>query len=92
MTLMSLITDLANFGTAGLMGAMWLAERRLNRTREEQLIQAHNRILRDEQKLNCLTDVVNRNTAAIVRFVQHQKQQSELIKHLMNETHHTQQR
>ncbi len=88
MNFLSLISDLTSFGTAGLMGALWLWERKLNRRREEQLDAAHERILRDEQKLTCLTDVVNKNTAAIVRFVENQKEQSRLIQHLMEVMNH----
>ena len=86
--MLSLISDLTSFGAAGLMGAMWLCERRLSRNREEQLSDAHQRIQRDEQKLSHLTDVVGRNTAAIVRFLEHQKEQSEILKQLREEMHH----
>lgn len=86
--IMGNIQELTNFGAAGLMGAMWLIERKLSRTREEQLGEAHSRICRDEEKLNCLTDVINRNTAAIVRLVQNQNHQSELLRNLLEEFHH----
>ena len=88
MTFIGVISDLTSFGAAGLMGAMWLCERRLNRTREQELVESHQRIKRDEQRLSCLTDVVNKNTAAIVRFVQHQKEQNQILKHLVEEIHH----
>ena len=41
MTVLSIVSDLASFGAAGLMGTMWLWERRLNRLREQQLTDAH---------------------------------------------------
>lgn len=88
MTLIAVLSNLTNFGAAGLMAAMWLCERRLNRTRELQLAESHQRIRRDEQRLCCLTDVVNKNTAAMVRFVQHQKEQNQILKHLVEEIHH----
>lgn len=81
------VTDLTSFGAAGLMGAMWLVERRLNRTREEQLLQAHERITRDEERISCLTDVINRNTAAIVKLSQNQINQAQLLKDLLDELH-----
>ena len=74
-----LMYDLASFGAAGLMGAMWLWERRLSRQRDEQLCQAHERILRDEQRLDKLTDVVEQNTAAIVRFSEIQRTQNQIL-------------
>jgi hypothetical protein len=83
MDALSIVSDLTGFGAAGLMGAMWLLERKLSRRREQQITDAHERILRDEQKLVCLTDVVGRNTAAIVRFIENQEHQYEILKHLI---------
>ncbi len=88
MSLLSIISDLTSFGAAGLMGAMWLIERRLSRRRESQLDDAHNRICRDEERLDVLTDVVGRNNAAIVKFLQHQQHQTEILKHLVEDMHH----
>ncbi len=68
----SLIGDLTSFGAAGLMGAMWLWERRNSRTREEQLTDAHSRIIRDEQRLGKLIEVVEHNTVAMTRFTETQ--------------------
>ncbi len=72
MCFLSMITDLASFGVAGLMGAMWLWERRNSRLREEQLNEAHGRVLRDEQRLSKLVQVVEHNTAAMTRFTETQ--------------------
>ena len=68
----SVIGNLASFGAAGLMGAMWLWERRNSRLREEQLSDAHHRIMRDEQRLGSLIEVVEHNTATIARFTETQ--------------------
>jgi hypothetical protein len=57
-----------NFGAAGLMGAMWLWERRTSQKRELQLDEAHARILADRVMLAELLDVVRRNTEAITRL------------------------
>lgn len=88
MSVVSMVSDLTSFGAAGLMGAMWLAERRLSRAREQQIVEAHQRILRDEEKLVCLTEVIDRNTAALVRFVEHQKEQTRVLRELKEELHH----
>jgi len=90
MEIISLMNDLASLGAAGLMGAMWLLERRLSGQREQQITDAHNRILRDEQRLQSLTDVVERNTAAIARFAELQRQMCEILKHMQEESHHEQ--
>jgi hypothetical protein len=68
----AMISDLASLGAAGIMGAMWLWERRTSRLREEQLDDAHDRILRDEQRLGKLIEVVEHNTAALTRFTETQ--------------------
>jgi len=92
MSLISVMSDLASFGAAGLMGAMWLWERRLSRLREEQLNDTHHRILRDEQRLKLLIQVVEQNTSAIVRFTETQRDVGEAVKNLSREFHHVQTR
>ena len=82
---LSLIGDLATFGTAGLMGALWLWERKLSRLREEQLTAAHDRILRDEARLRMLTQVVEQNTSAISRFGEIQRETIETLRDLARE-------
>jgi len=82
------MSDLASFGAAGLMGAMWLWERKLNRTRDEQIDESHERIVRDEERLDKLTAVVEQNTAALTRFTETQRQVVEALKDLTRELHH----
>ena len=62
------LAELTSFGAAGLMGAMWLWERRTNRQREEQLDEAHARIVGDGVQIEQLIDVVRQNTAAFARL------------------------
>ena len=88
MWILGFATDLASFGAAGLMGAMWLWERRMNRTRDEQLTDAHERIRRDEQRLEDLTRVVEQNTAALARFTETHRDLSHAVKDLREELHH----
>jgi len=88
MTVLSIVCDLASFGAAGLMGAMWLWERKLSRHREEQLSEAHSRIIRDEERLGKLTHVVDQNTAAIARFTEVQRETCEALKYIREELHH----
>lgn len=70
----STLPDLASFGMGGLMGAMWLWERRTSRQREEQLDEAHARIVADRIGLEQLIDVVRQNTEALGRFTATQEQ------------------
>jgi len=85
MSLLSLAYDLASFGAAGLMGTMWLWERKLSRAREEQLSASHARILRDEERLGKLVSVVEHNTAAVTGFAQTQRQVTEALRDLVKE-------
>ncbi len=87
MTFLSIAFDLATFGAAGLMGTMWLWERKLSRTRERQLSESHSRILRDEQRLGQLVQVVEQNTAAVARFNETQRQMAEALAQLAQEVH-----
>lgn len=68
------ITDLANLGTAGLMGAMWLWERRTSRQRDQQLDESHSRILADRIQLDQLITLVRQNTEALTRLTTTQEQ------------------
>ncbi len=90
--LLAVASDLASLGAAGVMGTMWLWERRSSRQREDQLTEAHGRICRDEQRLGKLTEVVEQNTAAIARFNETQRDTCETLKHLLEELHHVRNR
>jgi hypothetical protein len=59
-----------SLGMAGVMGAMWLWERRTSRVREQQIDEAHARIMSDRILLDELLDVVRQNTEAITRLTQ----------------------
>ena len=86
--MLSVVPDLTSIGAAGVMGAMWLWERRASAQRERELTEAHERIKRDEQRLDKLTHVVEQATAAITRFQQAQQEMTEVIKHFVEEIHH----
>jgi hypothetical protein len=62
------LSDLTSLGAAGLMGAMWLWERRTSQKREQQIDDAHARIMGDRIALDELMDVVKRNAEAITRL------------------------
>ena len=84
---LSFVYDLASFGAAGLIGAMWLWERKLSRAREQQITEAHGRILRDEERLGKLVQVVEQNTSAVARFTETQRQVVEALRDLVKEFH-----
>ena len=68
------IDSITSLGAAGFMGAMWLWERRNSQKREQQLDEAHARILGDGVQLEQLMTVVRQNAEAIARLCTTQDQ------------------
>ena len=62
------LDQFTNLSTAGLMGAMWLWERRTSRQRDQQLDEAHTRIIGDRVQLDQLIEVVKGNAEAMTRL------------------------
>ncbi|MEO1584969.1 MAG: hypothetical protein AAFR96_10420 [Planctomycetota bacterium] len=56
---------LAQLGAAGLIGVMWLTERRSAAERERQMTEQHERIKRDRAELTVLVGVIEANTRAL---------------------------
>ena len=71
--------NMTQFGVAGLMGALWLWERLYSRKREQELTQAHQRLTAQQQELQTLITLVQRNTAAIERFEQTQQRIADVL-------------
>ncbi len=67
-------TDLSSLGVAGLMGLMWLWERRNSQKREQQLDEAHARIMGDRIAIEQLIAVVRQNAEALARLTTTQEQ------------------
>lgn len=55
----------AQFGVAGLVGWMWLSERRSAAVRERELSDAHRRLIEDRSALGALLETVRCNTRAM---------------------------
>ncbi len=68
------LDQLTSFGVAGLMGAMWLWERRTSQKREQQIDDSHARILGDRVQLDVLMSVVRQNAEAFSRLSATQEQ------------------
>jgi hypothetical protein len=62
------LSQLTSLGAAGIMGAMWLWERRTSGQRDQQLDEAHARILGDKVQLDQLIEVVKTNAEAMTRL------------------------
>ena len=68
------LAQLTSLGAAGIMGAMWLWERRSSRTREQQLDEAHARIIGDRVQVEQLIEVVRGNAEAMTKLATVQEQ------------------
>lgn len=76
---------LTQFGVAGLMGVLWVWERRMSRRRERQLDEAHERLARRGEELKELIDVVRANTAAVERFERTQQELRRVLERMSHE-------
>lgn len=66
--------ELTSFGAAGMMGAMWLWERRTSQKREQQIDESHARIIGDRVQLEELIGVIKQNIEAFTRLSATQEQ------------------
>ena len=56
---------MTQFGAAGLIGWMWITERRAASARERQVGDVHERIMRERREMETLVEVVRENTKAL---------------------------
>ena len=75
------LSQLTSLGAAGIMGAMWLWERRMSRQRDQQLDETHERILGDRVQLGQLIEVVQSNAEAMTRLTSVQDQLVRTLEH-----------
>ena len=61
----STLTILTQFGAAGLIGLLWIMERRYAVHRDRQLDEAHRKLTDQKHDLEALLNVVKENTKAI---------------------------
>jgi len=70
----------AQLGAAGLIGWMWLTERRAAAEREQQLREAHAAILNERPRLEVLLKALDANTRAITALEVGQRQLVEVVR------------
>ena len=75
-----MLTALTQFGAAGLIGLLWILERRHATLRDRQLDEAHRRLIDQERDLEALLTVVTENTKAVNTLQQGQLQLIQLLK------------
>lgn len=83
----TVISDLASFGAAGLMGAMWLWDAATAECAKSNSTTPTSAFMRDEQRLNKIIEVVQHNTEAMVRFTETQHSVRQALADLREEIH-----
>lgn len=66
------LDSIPSLGAAGLIGAMWLWERRMSSQREKQLDDAHARILADKVQMDALIELVQQSTETLSKLAMQQ--------------------
>lgn len=76
-------TALAQFGIAGLIGWMWLTERRAAGERERQIAQLTDRLLQERLQTQTLVRIIADNTRALTALEVGQRQLSNILERLI---------
>lgn len=74
------LLNVSQMGLAGLMGGLWWWERKYSRQREDQLTEAHQRVMEQKQQLDVLLNAVRENTAALTRVATSQEEVAAMIR------------
>lgn len=77
-----LLAPLAQFGAAGLIAWMWLAERRAAAGRDRQLAEAHERIVGQREHLETLVALVTQHTRAMAALEASQRELAQVVERL----------
>jgi nitrate reductase gamma subunit len=70
---------LTQFGTAGLMGWMWLTERRASAARERQLTEAHDRLMSERAHFELLVAAIKENTKVLATLEAGQRSLADVL-------------
>ena len=81
-----LVGIVSQFGAAGLIGWLWIAERRHNAKRERELTEAHQLMVEQNRDIESLLGVIKENTRAIKGLEETQHHLLEMVKGLGHET------
>jgi len=77
-----ILVHLSQFGAAGLIGVLWILERRWAAARTRELTEAHERLMRRDREADALIDVIKENTRAITALEAAQQRLVELLRSL----------
>lgn len=78
-----LAAAVAQLGAAGLIGWMWLSERRAAAAREAQLRELHERLMQERPQVSVLLSVVRENTRALAAIENGQRGAAAALERLL---------
>jgi len=78
---------LAQFGVAGLIGWMWLSERRASGERERQIRETHEMLRQERTRLRTLVRIVAENTRALGALESTQRELAMALRAMGNVPH-----
>lgn len=81
----TIVQQMAQLGAAGLMGLLWILERRHSSNRERELTESHVRLMEQHVELNEIIKVVNDNTTACTAMQESQKRLSGVCEQIVTE-------
>jgi len=84
MAMEGLLSNVTQLGAAGLIGVLWVFERRAAQQRDRQLSEAHEKLMERDRELDALLKVVKENTAAVKSLEHTQRRLIELLKSRRN--------
>jgi hypothetical protein len=73
---------IAQLGAAGLIGFMWLSERRSSAERERQLREAHDRLMSERLQIGALVELVRETTKAMAGLEAGQRRMESVLDRL----------
>jgi len=80
-----MLESFTQFGTAGLMGALWVWERTHSRKRERQLSETHRKLMDQDRQVCALVRLVRQNTRALLGFEHGHRRMCELLERISHE-------
>ncbi|HHN78447.1 MAG TPA: hypothetical protein ENK11_07230 [Phycisphaerales bacterium] len=79
------VASLTQFGVAGLIGWMWIVERRAAVVREREIAEAHGRLMQDRTELEVLVQALRENTRALTALEVGQRGLTGLLSRFVSE-------
>jgi len=73
---------LAQLGAAGLIGWMWLTERRAAGARERQLTEVHDRLVQERTGVELLVRVIEENARALATLEASQRRLAQVLERM----------